>query len=472
MRLVNDLTMTKTFYHQKTAPWLMLALAAGMNFIFPGMLYNTLGVYTPIILKEFPSFPRSLFVFAVTLGNLVTAAANLIYPKLREKLGLRGMILLGGGAILSGLFLYASARSLPLFYLGAALMGFSIATSASVSTVLIVNGWFAKRTGTLVAAAMSGTGIGCALFSAIYGVWIEQMGWRASMRLSGAIAAVLIFLLFFFLREKPETVGLKRLWEEEKTGSEPSGERGGVLASAAGQEAAYDQKSAAGQETVRKSEYEQKSARETMPEDANGKVSVLSVPAYRSVLLMAFLIGMIFFAMLSNMTVEAGDIGLSPVQIGTVSTVIFAVNVLTQLPVGMACDRFGSGRVLTFSFSVYLAALLFLAFARPGYAGLCLVAGCAGFGKTVMNNLTAFLVQEHVPERDRERVLSLSVALMTAGLAAGMYSIQLVYDLLGSYRPAYLLYVLACLFAILLLRRIERKGRKQCSDISPSISRS
>ena len=177
---------------QNRMPWIMLACAAGMNFIFPGMLYNTLGVYTPIILREYPAFPRSLFVFAITLGNLVTAAANVFYPKLRGKLGLRGMILLGAAAILSGLFLYSSAKSLPVFYVAAALMGFSIATCASVSTVLIVNNWFAKRRGTLVAVAMAGTGIGCAAFSAVYGVWIEQIGWRASMRLSGVAAAVLI----------------------------------------------------------------------------------------------------------------------------------------------------------------------------------------------------------------------------------------------------------------------------------------
>ena len=199
-------------------------------------------------------------------------------------------------------------------------------------------------------------------------------------------------------------------------------------------------------------------------EDTKGHTSgktksanVFAVPAYRAVMAMAFLIGLIFYAMLSNMTVEAGDIGLPAVQIGFVSTVIFTVNVLTQLPVGMACDRFGSIKILTVSFAAYIAALLFLAFGRLDFAGLCVVAGIAGYGKTVMNNLTAFLVQEFVPQEDKEQVLSLCVALMTAGLAAGMYSVQLIYDLAGGYQPAYLLYVLISIGAVALLHRLRRQ---------------
>lgn len=434
---------------QKQMPWIMLACAVGMNFIFPGMLYNTLGVYTPIILREYPAFPRSLFVFAITLGNLVTAAANVFYPKLRQKLGLRGMILLGGMAILSGLFLYSSAQSLPMFYVGAALMGFSIATCASVSTVLIVNNWFAKRHGTLVAVAMAGTGIGCAAFSAVYGVWIDWIGWRASMRLSGGMAAVLIILLVLLLREKPEDIGLHKLWEEEA-------EEGAADKAA---DKATDNTAEAGIQTSTDKGTDKNPENEDTKGHTSGKTksaNVFAVPAYRAVMAMAFLIGLIFYAMLSNMTVEAGDIGLPAVQIGFVSTVIFTVNVLTQLPVGMACDRFGSIKVLTVSFAAYIAALLFLAFGRVDFAGLCVVAGIAGYGKTVMNNLTAFLVQEFVPQEDKEQVLSLCVALMTAGLAAGMYSVQLIYDLAGGYQPAYLLYVLISIGAVALLHRLRR----------------
>ena len=95
---------------KKWYPWIMLACAVAMNFVFPGMIYNTLYVYTPTILKEFPEFSRSAFVFAVTLGNLVTAVGNLVYEPIHRKVGVRGMIIFGAVAMLSGAVIFSYTR--------------------------------------------------------------------------------------------------------------------------------------------------------------------------------------------------------------------------------------------------------------------------------------------------------------------------------------------------------------------------
>lgn len=79
-----------------------------------------------------------------------------------------------------------------------------------------------------------------------------------------------------------------------------------------------------------------------------------------------------------------------------------------------------------------------------------------GFGKTVMNNLTVFIVQEIASGEERSRLVSVGVALMSLGTAAGTYIVQLGYDLSGSYRGIYVLFIglsAICMFLNFYLQR-------------------
>lgn len=406
---------------KKWYPWIMLACAVAMNFVFPGMIYNTLYVYTPTILKEFPEFSRSAFVFAVTLGNLVTAVGNLVYEPIHRKVGVRGMIIFGAVAMLSGAVIFSSATTLPVFYLGNALMGYSIATCASTSTVLIVNNWFAKKSGTLVSVAMAGTGIGVAVFSPIVSHWIETMDWRFALRTSAFILLVVVVIILVIFREKPENIGEERLWEDDTTKLLHQAEVG---------------------------------AGEVRP-------SIYKNPEYRLVMLQSFLIGLLLLPILTNMPVMASDIGSTVMQIGMISSIGYGANVIFQLPVGMSCDRFGSVKVLYATFSLFVVAMVILNMPGLTFPVLAAVSVFAGYCKVVLNNVTPFMVQETVPVVDKAKMVSCCVGLMTFGAAAGGYVIQLSYDMNGSYVLIYWIYAGIAAASLLLVRRISRMVRSE-----------
>lgn len=71
-----------------------------------------------------------------------------------------------------------------------------------------------------------------------------------------------------------------------------------------------------------------------------------------------FLMGIVLYAVMNNISVIASDMNFSIIQIGYFSSVIFVVNVVSQLPVGMTCDRFGSRGILYAAFSVMAAVYL------------------------------------------------------------------------------------------------------------------
>ncbi len=399
-------------------PWLMLACAVMMNFMFPGMIYNTLSVYTPTILAEFPEFSRASFILAVTLGNVVTGLGNLVYEPIHRKIGVRGMIMLGAATMLSGAVIYSFAASLPIFYLGNALMGYSIVTCASASTVLIVNNWFAKRSGALVSVGMAGTGIGVFVFSPIVAHWIETVNWRFAMRASCVVLLVLLVILLLLFRERPEDIGMERLWEDETT-----------------------------RQTAR------------AEEEQAVRPSIYHNHEYRIIMVQSFIMGMLFFPVLTNMTVMASDIGSTTMQVGLISSIGYGANVLFQLPVGMSCDRFGSAKVLYVTLTIFIAAMAVLNMPGLTFPALACVAAYMGYCKVIVNNVTPFMVRETVPAADMAQMVSTCVGLMTLGLAVGGYMIQLGYDWYGSYVVSYWVYAGIALCSIFVVRRIFR-GRK------------
>ena len=407
--------MTKEKYY----PFVMLGCATAVCFIYLGMVCNVMGLYTPAILEEYPNFSRSSFTLAVTLMNLLAALGNMLHTPVRERVNIRGMLVLGWGLTVTGMSCYASAHRLPVFYAAGALIGLGFGFCGSGTASLMVNAWFAKRRGTFVSVAMAGAGLGVAAASPVISRGIEQFGWRATFWLITGCVAVLGLILILIYRSTPETAGLPGRW-----GEEPGQKR---------------------EETLKEKK----------------KVRVREHPAYMTVLILIFLMGIVLYSVMANLSVIATDMGYSIIQIGTMSSLMFAVNVVMQLPVGMGCDRFGTSRILWIIVGLISAVhLLFLVGGRLPFVCMLAASVVFGCGKTGLNNLAVDLVQEVVEEEDKPPMLSLGVAFLSLGSASGIYLVQMMYDLTGSYRLSYLILIAAaavCVAIDLYLCR-KRKG--------------
>ena len=84
---------------------------------------------------------------------------------------------------------------------------------------------------------------------------------------------------------------------------------------------------------------------------------------------------------------------------------------------------------------------------------------CFWLCKTVMNNLKVYLVQEIAGEEERSQVVSLGVAFMSFGCAVGVYMVQPGYDLCGSYRSIYVLYIVLAALCMVLTRYLRNHRR-------------
>ncbi len=383
--------------------FVMLLCAVAVNFAYLGMVSNVISLYTPSILEEFPNFSRSAFTVTITMLNLFAALGNMLHTPVRERITVRGMLVLGWALAIAGLGVYSAAGSLPVFYLGGALIGLACGFCGAGTATLMVNTWFTKNKGTYVSIAMAGMGLGVAVISPVISQLITDQGWRAAFRTIALLVAIVGLAVVLFYRNAPTPIS--------------AGE--------------------AGQTHV--------------------KVQIFKRPEYLAYLFMVFLMAIVLYAMMANISVIATDMGYSIIEIGYFSSVAFTLNVLSQLPVGMGCDRFGSSGILRVSFcimiGVYTLFLLLGKLPLPLMLGISGVFGCA---KSILNNVSVYIVQELAPEEEKSHMVSMCVAMSSLGAASGIYIVQLGYDLSGSYRVIYALFIVLAAICLVLDRYLSR----------------
>lgn len=110
---------------------------------------------------------------------------------------------------------YGFAQNMIVFYLLSFLVGYgSLGTTVLPATMLISN-WFIEKRGLAVSLALSGLGVGGVVFSQFVTFFIEQVGWRQTYMLYGAVMLVVIVpILLFLIKAKPEDIGLKAYGSE------------------------------------------------------------------------------------------------------------------------------------------------------------------------------------------------------------------------------------------------------------------
>ena len=105
---------------------------------------------------------------------------------------------------------YATASTLPGFYVRAALVGLFAAGTSMIPVSILITNWFQKQRGLAMSIAMAGSGVGGALFSPLIGSWITNWGWRKTYVILGVIMLiVLVPLSILIIRQKPADKNLE-----------------------------------------------------------------------------------------------------------------------------------------------------------------------------------------------------------------------------------------------------------------------
>ncbi len=144
-----------------------------------------------------------------TIFWVMMGVASPLFGRILDKHGARRAITLG--AIVMGLgFVFVSLmNSLVLFYLGYVLVGAGAAGIGPVPSSAIVSNWFRRKRGTAVGITSAGIGAGGVVMAPIVGYVLEAFDWRtAYFAMAVIIWVAIIPLALILVRTRPADMGL------------------------------------------------------------------------------------------------------------------------------------------------------------------------------------------------------------------------------------------------------------------------
>ena len=157
--------------------------------------------------------------------SIGTATAALFYPISSHFLKTRHVgkwIAFGEATQLISIGMMSQYHSIYSFYVSGFFYGLGSAFTTFMAVPILINQWFAAKTGLAMGIAMSFRGIGAAVFSPFVVFAIKTWGWRNAYLIVAAIGAVLTLPFSILFIKRPQDMGMHPYGYIERTEQEGS----------------------------------------------------------------------------------------------------------------------------------------------------------------------------------------------------------------------------------------------------------
>jgi MFS family permease len=357
------------------------------------MLVSTVGgvgmwsvvVALPALQAEF-GVPRAQATLPFTLTMLGFALGGVVMGRLLDRAGILAPLGLGALALGAGYVGAASARSLVVFALAQALIGFGSAVTfgplmADIST------WFVRRRGVAVTLCSAGNYIAGALWPPVVQAAIAHYGWRATHAGIGLGCGTAMLL-----------IGVIAL-------------RGRAPAALAGASAAL---------------------RTGTPASLG-----LSPGALQTLLALASVCCCVAMSMPQvHIVAYCGDLGYGVARGADMLALMMAFGIVGRIGSGFIADRIGGLPTLMLGSALQgVALLLYLMY--DGLVSLYVISAVFGLFQGGIVPSYAIIVREYFPPKEAGARIGVILMASLFGMALGGWMSGYIFDLTGSYRAAF-----------------------------------
>lgn len=189
----------------------MLVVLTGIMITFgcSALCFSTWGLFQPVV-AEGLGVEITAFAMYVTVMYLTMTVASPFAGKLIQSMDIR-IILTISACLVGGAFILMSfSYNIIMFYIAAVLLGLGEISILWLAIPQLINRWFAERAGFFIGLCMAFTGIGGAVWSAVFtALRSGGMDYHTIYLIWGIIALVTsIPFTLFCIRSHPSDVGL------------------------------------------------------------------------------------------------------------------------------------------------------------------------------------------------------------------------------------------------------------------------
>jgi len=413
-----------TFLIKKSDPafagWRMVAVAVFVDFIAVGFFFYSYGVFFKAIAAEFGDSR-----LGVSIGTTVTMGVGAVMAPLigraLDRYPLKAVIATGAVSMSTGFVLLGFVQTPLQFYLVLGIfIGFGAGAMGQLATSKLVSNWFVMKRGTALGIAATGISVSGVVMPAISALIIGEFGWRNGFITYGVITLLVVVpVVLRFVISRPEDVGLLPDGAEEATRLPPKKPR------------------------LRTREF-------------------LGNPNFWFLTLTIGLLFCIQSATLIHMVPRLTDQGLDLVSASYIASGTALFGVMGKLIYGYLVDRWDVRHALWLGIGFQVIGQLFMLFGDSYFTflvGACLF----GFGMGGIVPMQGAVVGAAFGRESFGKVLGAMRPPMSVVHLMGVPFAGWVFDMTGSYQPAFLsflgLYLLTSL--VVLGIRVETRSKNR-----------
>jgi MFS family permease len=181
--------------------WNIVAASAVLTLLTVGMRLGTGPFFLPM--SEDLGFTRSLLASIISAGMLCYGLAMPAAGYLVGRIGTRAVILVGTAIVIASIAGTVVARA-PLAFLATfgILLSIGLGLTSQVALTPLIARWFSRQRGMALFFLSTGSMAGLAIMTPLFTLWIEALGWRATLLLFAALfTAVAVPAALFIFRE-------------------------------------------------------------------------------------------------------------------------------------------------------------------------------------------------------------------------------------------------------------------------------
>jgi MFS family permease len=369
-----------------SAGFIVMTMTFGINYSF--------GVFFKPIVAEF-GWSRASASTAYSLMAIFSGFLGIFAGRLSDYFGPKIIGILAGLFLGAGYLLLSQTQNIWHFYLFHGLVLSAGIGGCWPGLLPAVAKWFVARRGLMTGIVASGIGFGTITHPPLAEWLISDYGWRAAYFIIGLLTLLLVVGVSQFLKRDPQQIGQL-----------PYG-----IDAVMGDKTEYDTGGHRYKEAVRTIEFWQLST-------------------------VYICYGYCLHATMVHIAPHVQDMGFSPAHAARILAIIGITSIFARIIIGGASDRFGVKPSLIVGLLILALSLLWLQIATT-LPLLYLFAALFGIASGGVISLQALAAGELFGLRSLGIILGPIAFLYTIGGAVGAVISGYIFDLVGSYRPAF-----------------------------------
>lgn len=189
--------------------WVILVVTF-FSIIVAGIIRSSSGVFLVPFEEEF-GWERAFISLSFAISLVIYGFSGPFVAALLENVGVKKIMLWAMSVLMSGIGLtFFMAYSWQLILVWGVIFGLGSSVFLTVLSTYVANHWFEQRRGLVLGILTASTATGQLILLPVLAWIVEGFSWKWAMGLIYFLSAVMIPLIFIFMKNSPKEVGLTR----------------------------------------------------------------------------------------------------------------------------------------------------------------------------------------------------------------------------------------------------------------------